>query len=130
MAAVERYRLPSGRRLTIAMFEDHFGRPLDQQRLLASSVFMQGGHKTVFGLKWDRIDPRISRLLGLPFQTELIAKRVERPLGRVTLDFPGSLFAVELCVIAEHRDTAHQPENRIRFCRCPVLSYLAFRGVA
>jgi hypothetical protein len=121
MAAVERNSLPAARRLTIAVFEDHLGRPLDQQRLPAGGVFVQRCHKAVFRLEWDRVDPPVGGLLDLPFETELIAKRIERPLGRVALHLPRSFFPADLGIVAQHRDAAHQPENRIRSCRCPML---------
>ena len=119
MAAVERHSLPASCRLPIAMFEDDLRRTLDQQKLIAGGVFMQGRHEAVFRLERDRVDPRIGGLLGLPFETELVGERIERALGRVALDLPGSLFAVDLGVVAEHRDTPHQPENRVLSCRAP-----------
>src|SRR5215471_4558892 len=121
MAAVERNSLPAARRLTIAMFENHLGRPLDRQRLPAGGVFVQRCHKAVFRLEWDRIDPRTGGLLDLPFETELIAKRIERSLGRVALHLPGSLLAVELGIVAQHRDAPHQTENRVRSCLRSIL---------
>ena len=102
MVAVDRRRLPAAGRLPIAMLEDHLGRPLDQQKLLAGGVFVQCRHEPVFRFERDRVDPGIGGLLGLPFETELVAERVERPLGRVAFDLPGSFFLVDLRIVAEH----------------------------
>ena len=121
-AAVDRLRLPTAARLSVAMIEDHLRRPLDQQKLSSRSIFVQRRHEPVFRLERDHVNPGIGGLLGLPFETELVAKRVESALGRVAFDLPGALFLVDLGIVAEHRDAPHQPENRILPAGTPPFS--------
>src|SRR6516162_1721519 len=104
MTTVDRRGLPANGCLPVAMLEDYLGRPLDQEKLLAGSVFVQCRHEAMLGFERDGVDPGIGGLLGMPFESELVPERVKGPLSRVSFDLPGSFFPVDLRVVAEHRD--------------------------
>ena len=130
IVAVDRRSLPASDCLPVAMLEDDLGRPLDQQKLLAGGIVVQCRHEAVFRFERDRVQPRIGRLLGLPFEAKLVAERVESPLGRVAFHLPGAFFLADFRIVTEHRDAPHQPENRVLACRRAVFQHLAFGCVA
>src|SRR5215471_16888574 len=79
MLAVQRHCLPATGCLAVTMIEDYLGCPFDQEKLPGGSIFVQGCHKAVFRFERDFVDPRIGGLLRLPFETELVAERIESP---------------------------------------------------
>src|SRR6516164_2933581 len=108
MLAIERHCLTASGSLAVAVIENYLGRPFGQQKPTAGSILVQGRHKAVLRFERYRVDPRVGGLLGLPFETKLVAKWVEGPLGRVAFHFPCTLFAVDRGIVAEHRDPPHQ----------------------
>jgi hypothetical protein len=85
--AVERLR--TGRvLLPVASVEDRLGRAFNEQDLAAFRGLMQSRHEPVFGFEGDGVDARIGGLFRLPIHSELRRERIERALGRITLDFP------------------------------------------
>ncbi len=92
------------------------GAPLTRSISLPSADLMQCRHELMFGFERDGVDARAGRLLGRPVHAELGRERIERPLGRVALHFPGASVLKQFRVVAEHRDPPHQREHR-RFDR-------------
>src|SRR5215471_1862761 len=101
MLAVQRHCLPATGCLAVTMIEDYLGCPFDQEKLPGGSIFVQGCHKAVFRFERDFVDPRIGGLLRLPFETELVAERIESPLSRVAFDLPGAIFPTDLRIVAK-----------------------------
>ena len=128
--AIDRPRLAAGGLLSIAVIEDHFGRALDEEKLLAVGGLVERRHELVLRLERDGVDPRRCCLLGLPVHAKLGPERIEGPLSWISFHLPGAILFEQLSVVAEHADTPHEVEHGLLARRLSVLLDLAPRRIA
>jgi hypothetical protein len=128
--AIERCRLAGRRLLAVAVLEDDLGRTLDQEKLLTLRRLVERRHELVLRFERDGIDPRRCGELGLAAEAELGRERVERALGRIALDSPGTLLLEQLRVIAQHGHAAHECQHRLVVDGLVLLPDLAFGRIA
>src|SRR5262249_12031274 len=89
--------------LPVAVIEDHFWRPLDQQKLLATGAFVERRHEAVLRLKRDGVDPRICCSLRFPVHSKLRGEGIKRSFRRITFHLPDAFLLEQLSIVAEHR---------------------------
>src|SRR5262249_36946421 len=125
MLAGNRCRLTTFGCLPVTMFENYFRRAFHQDSLHAAAILMERGHKLVLRFEWDGVDARIRVLLSPPLQPELVAKRVQRSFGWISLNFPNATVLPYLRVVAKHGNLPHELEHGIIARQLTVLKDLA-----